>query len=184
MAGHEIIQLNPFILEEDIQRIQHSITKIKKERSHIKLKNHLISLFDPHLFQQNIYLYDEFEIIRLIGDKMVQLGFIENGGIDDIIGRERMSSTSFNNVAVPHSMHMNALKSAISIVLNDKPVKWGNNSIQIIALIALNKDERRIFRDIYDSFIKILSEPENVYLLLKSKNYNGFINSLLSLMEV
>lgn len=81
-----------------------------------------------------------------------------------------MSSTSFNNnVAVPHSMHMDALKSSISIVLNDKPVKWGNNTVQIIALIALNKDERSIFRDIYDSFIKILSEPENVYLLLKSK---------------
>jgi lichenan operon transcriptional antiterminator len=115
---------------------------------------------------------------------LVQLGFIENGGIDDIIEREKMSSTSFNNnVAVPHSMQMNALKSAISIVLNDKPVNWGNSSVQIIALIALNKDERSIFRDIYDSFIKIISEPENVYLLLKSNNYDEFINNLLILME-
>ena len=184
LMGYELVSINPFILDEDIQRIQHSITKINKKRSRMKLKNHLISLFDPHLFQQNIYLNDEFEMIRFIGVKMVQLGFIEKGGIDDIIERETMSSTSFNNnVAVPHSMHMNALKSAISIVLNDKPVNWGNNSVQIIALIALNKDERSIFRDIYDSFIKILSEPENVYLLLKSKNYDEFINSLLSLME-
>ena len=184
LMGYELVSINPFILDEDIQRIQHSITKINKRRSRIKLKNHLISLFDPHLFQQNIYLNDEFEMIRFIGVKMVQLGFIEIGSIDDIIERETMSSTSFNNnVAVPHSMHMNALKSAISIVLNDKPVNWGNNSVQIIALIALNKDERSIFRDIYDSFIKILSEPENVYLLLKSKNYDEFINSLLSLME-
>ncbi|WP_110065824.1 PTS sugar transporter subunit IIA [Cytobacillus oceanisediminis] len=144
----------------------------------------LISLFDPHLFQHNIYLNSEFEIIRFLGDKLVQLGFIEKGGIDDIIEREKMSSTSFNNnVAVPHSMQMNALKSAISIVLNDKPVNWGNSSVQIIALIALNKDERSIFRDIYDSFIKIISEPENVYLLLKSNNYDEFINNLLILME-
>ncbi|TCP31210.1 BglG family transcriptional antiterminator [Scopulibacillus darangshiensis] len=184
LIGFEVIYLNPFILEEDILKIQNSINQIKKERSHIKLKNHLASLFDPHLFQQNIYLQDEFEMIRFIGEKMVQLGFIEPGGIYDIIEREKMSSTSFNNnVAVPHSMHMDALKSSISIVLNDKPVNWGNNSVQIIALIALNKDERSIFRDIYDSFIKILSEPENVYLLLKSKNYDGFINNLISLME-
>ncbi|MEH7096428.1 BglG family transcription antiterminator [Neobacillus vireti] len=184
LIGYELVSINPFILDEDIQKIQNSITKINKKRSRIKLKNHLISLFDPHLFQQNIYLNDEFEMIRFIGDKMVQLGFIEIGTIDDIIERETMSSTSFNNnVAVPHSMHMNALKSAISIVLNDKPVNWGNNSVQIIALIALNKGERSIFRDIYDSFIKILSEPENVYLLLKSKNYDEFINSLLSLMD-
>ena len=180
----EIVHLNPFFLEEDIQKIQHSITKINKKRSRMKLKKHLISLFDPHLFQQNIYLKDEFEMIRFIGDKLVQLGFIDEGGIDDIVEREKMSSTSFNNnVAVPHSMQMNALKSAISIVLNDKPVNWGNNSVQIIALIALNKDERSFFRDIYDSFIKILSEPENVYLLLKSKNYDEFINNLLSLMD-
>ncbi|OLS35412.1 transcription antiterminator [Bacillus sp. MRMR6] len=184
ITEHEMVHLNPFILEEDIQKIQQGITKINKKRSRTKLKNHLISLFDPHLFQHNIYLNNEFEIIRFLGDKLVQLGFIENRGIDDIIERERMSSTSFNNnVAVPHSMQMNAVKSAISIVLNDKPVNWGNHSVQIIALIALNKDERSIFRDIYDSFIKILSDPENVHLLLKSKTYDQFINNLLLLME-
>ncbi|MDQ0970479.1 lichenan operon transcriptional antiterminator [Neobacillus niacini] len=180
----EIVQLNPFFLEEDIQKIQHGIAKIYKKHSRTKLKKHLISLFDPHLFQHNIYLKNEFEMIRFLGDKLVQLGFIEKGSIDDIIEREKMSSTSFNNnVAVPHSMQMNALKSAISIVLNDKPVNWGSNSVQIIALIALNKEERNIFRDTYDSFIKILSEPENVYLLLRSNNYDKFINTLLLLME-
>lgn len=184
ITEHEIVHVNPFFLEEDMQKIQYIITKINKKRSRMKLKNHLIRLFDPKLFQHNIYLKDEFEMIRFIGGKLVQSGYMEEGGIDDIIEREKMSSTSFNNnVAVPHSMQMNALKSAISIVLNDKPVKWGNHSVQIIALIALNKEERSIFRDVYDSFIKILSEPENVYLLLKSNNYDGFINNLLLLME-
>jgi len=184
LAGREVIHINPFIMEEDIQRIQNSISEIKKERHHMKLKNHLMSLFDPHLFQQNVYLNDEFEMIRFLGEKMVELGYIDTSGINDIIEREKLSSTSFNNnVAVPHSMHMNALKSSISIVLNEKPVKWGNNKIQIVALIALNKEERSIFRDIYDSFIKVLSEPENVFQLLKSKHYEEFINSLLSLMK-
>lgn len=184
VKGPEIVSINPFLLEEDIQKIQHSISKISKKRSRMMLKNHLISLFDPLLFQQNIYLNSEFEMIKFIGGKLVQFGFIENEGIDEIIEREKMSSTSFNNnVAVPHSIHMNALKSAISIVLNEKPINWGTHSVQIIALIALNKDERSIFRDIYDSFIKILSETENVYLLLKSKNYDEFINNLLLLME-
>lgn len=184
LAGHEIVHVNPFMLEDDIQKIHQRILKLKKERSRQKLKHHLISLFDPHLFQHNVYLDNEFEMIRSIGEKMVELGFVENGFIGDVIERENMSSTSFdNNVAVPHSMHMNALKSSISIVLNDKPVKWGNHSVQIIALIAINKDERSIFRDIYDSFIRILSEPENVYMLLKSRNYDEFINYLLTLME-
>ena len=80
-------------------------------------------------------------------------------------------------------MQMNAIRSLISIVLNEKPLKWGNYTVQIIALIAINKSERKVFRDIYDNFIRIISEPENVHILLQSKNYDEFINSLLSLME-
>lgn len=52
LMGREAIHLNPFIMEEDIQRIQNSITKIKKERSHHMLKSHLISLFDPIYFNK------------------------------------------------------------------------------------------------------------------------------------
>ncbi len=180
----KVIQISPFLAEDDIEKVHQAILMFKQNKKRNKLRKHLIKLFNPQLFQRNIYLKNEFEMIKDIGEKMAKLGFINERHIEDIIQREKMSSTAFNNnVAVPHSIHMNALKSSISIILNDKPSQWGNHTVQIIALIAINKSERKLFRDVYDSFIKIISEPKNVHLLLQSKNYHTFIESLLLLME-
>ncbi|MED1471623.1 BglG family transcription antiterminator [Bacillus salipaludis] len=182
--NREIIRVNPFLTEEDIGEIYQFILRVKKRQSRFKLRDQLINLFDPHLFQQNVYLENEFAMIKYMGEKMVKLGFIEHEFIDDVMEREKMSSTAFNNnVAVPHSLHMDAIRSSISILINEKSLKWGKDTVQIVALIAINKNERKIFRDVYDSFIRIISEPENVHRLLQSKNYEAFIETLLSLME-
>src|SRR5699024_12679762 len=62
--------------------------------------------------------------------------------IKDVIKREKMSSTAFNNiVAVPHSLHMDASSSCISIYIPEHPIKWGNSdNIRLIALIAMDKN--------------------------------------------
>ncbi|WP_042147956.1 BglG family transcription antiterminator [Paucisalibacillus sp. EB02] len=180
----EVIHVNPILTEDDLENIHQTVVQLKRAKYRNNLKEQLFNLFDPHLFQRNIYFDNEFKMIRYIGERMNQLGFIQEEYIDEVIEREKMSSTAFNNnVAVPHSMQMNAIRSSISIVLNEKPLKWGSHTVQIIALIAINKSERKVFRDIYDNFIRIISEPENVHLLLQSKNYDSFIDSLLSLME-
>lgn len=180
----DLIVVPPFLTERDIDLINEKIIGCKRKKEHLYLKRQLIQLFNPHIFNQNLYLPDAFEMIKCIGSKMVDYGFINASYIDDVIEREKMSSTVFNNnVAVPHSMHMNALKSSISMVINDKPVKWGGHSVQIIALIAFNKKERDLFIDIFDNFIRIISEPENVEQLIHSRDYNDFIDTLASLMK-
>ncbi len=43
-----------------------------------------------------------------------------------------MSSTAFNNnVAIPHSMKMDALKTGVCLIVNDKPVKWGEEKFRL-----------------------------------------------------
>ncbi|MBR0599790.1 BglG family transcription antiterminator [Sinanaerobacter chloroacetimidivorans] len=183
-TGAEVIVVSPFLKETEIDLINSRVLQLKKKKEHNRLKKQLIQLFNPQIFHQNLYRPDVFQMIQSIGAKMVECGFIEENYIDDVIEREKMSSTVFNNnVAVPHSMHMNAIKSSISIVINDKPVEWGNQRAQIIALIAFNKKERDIFVDIFDHFIRIISEPENVQKLIHSKNYDHFIDILISLIE-
>src|SRR5699024_11294030 len=103
----------------------------------------------------------------------------------DVIKRENMSSTAFNNiVAVPHSLHMNSLSSCISIYIPSEPIKWGNSdNVRLVALIAMDKNNRKIYLDIYDQFIKILSNPSNITTLIESKDYQDFIEILYDLMD-
>ncbi|GAE03261.1 hypothetical protein CBO05C_2951 [Clostridium botulinum B str. Osaka05] len=179
----DVIIVPPFLTEREIDNINNKILNFKRKKEQFYLKKQLIQLFNPHIFYENLYLNDAFEMIEYIGKEMVEYGFVKESYIDDVIERERMSYTVFNNnVAVPHSMHMNALKSSISIVINHKPVKWGEHHVQIIAMIAFNKKERNLFVDIFDNFIRIISEPENVEKLIRSTDYSTFINTLASLM--
>src|SRR5699024_6295723 len=116
---------------------------------------------------------------------MLRRSLVSEKFIDDVIKREKLSSTAFNNiVAVPHSMQINARKSSIAILINDKSTSWGDSEgIQLISLIAMNKDKRKIYRNIYDDYIKVLAETKNATALTKCKNYYSFIEKLSQLIE-
>src|SRR5690625_2356224 len=117
-------------------------------------------------------------------DKLKKYQYVNDEYIQSIIEREKMSSTAFNNiVAVPHSMKMNACKTSISIIINDEPQFWVDSHVHIIALITINENERKAFRYIFDSFIKVLSEVTNTHLLIQSEDYDTFIKNLSTMMK-
>lgn len=178
------IRISPFVKQDDINAIKLVITRIKKGKTVSYLKKQLMGLFDSRLFERNKYFNDKIEVIRYLGEKMVRLDMVSRGFINDVIKRENLSSTAFNNVAVPHSMQMNAEESSIAILINDNPMNWGDNEgIQVISLIAMNKNKRKIYRDIFDDYIKVLAEPGNAKALSECENYDSFIEKLSQLIE-
>jgi len=183
--SQQYMLISPFLIEEDINAINKKISNIKKNRETSHFKKQLIGLFDINLFEKNKYFNNKFDVIRYLGKKMVQQNIVSNDFIQDVINREQLSSTAFNNiVAVPHSMHMNAKNSSISILINDKPMFWGDHEgVQLISLIAMNKNKRKVYKDIYEDYIKVLAEPSNAKSLAKSENYDSFIEKLSQFIE-
>ena len=184
IADIELIQINPFLTEADQSKIIAKISEMKKRRYFNNMKSYLGQYFEPSLFKKNIYFEDEIKMIRFLGEELVELDRIDQNYVESIIEREKISSTAFNHiVAVPHSMKMNGKRTSISIVINDKPVKWGESTVQIIAMIVMNREERKEFRSIFDSFIEVLSESKNANKMIESKNYEDFIRILSELMK-
>ena len=70
-----------------------------------------------------------------------------------------MSSTAFEDAAVPHSLGDNAKKSFISVVLCPDGMQWGVHEVHIVTLLGVHDDSRQIFAQIFDQLIEILSEP-------------------------
>lgn len=73
-----------------------------------------------------------------------------------------MSSTAFHNVTVPHSLSKDIKRSFISISIHQIPISWEQHSINMIAFIGVHEVDRRIFAEVFDELIEILSEPANV----------------------
>ncbi|WP_194165671.1 transcription antiterminator [Oceanobacillus sp. CFH 90083] len=180
------VLINTFMDADDILKIQMQINKIKHEKKQQQIKQNLISLFDKRLFiLSNEAFKNEFEVIRFITNKMTSLQLVKQNFAQDVIKRENLSSTAFNNiVAVPHSINMDALQTTIAVLIPKHPIQWGNASnIKIVSLIAMNYKERNIYRDIYDEYIKILSNPENVNKLAYSSSYEEFIDQLIDFID-
>ena len=95
-----------------------------------------------------------------------------------------MSSTAFNDiVAIPHAMEMTANKTAIVIIINKQPITWGNNRANIIILLALSKNDLEQFYDIFDSLINLFSNTGYVSSLIKTSDYNEFVNLIVELLN-
>ncbi|HCQ5483502.1 TPA: transcription antiterminator [Clostridioides difficile] len=178
------VYVNPYLNRKDYDNIQSKFIQIKDKKNILTVQNHLEMYFSESLFMKNIYLDSAKDYIRFMGNILYENKYVKPNYIDDVLIREKMSSTAFNNnVAIPHSMKMDALKTGVCLIVNDKPVKWGEEKVQIIAMIPINEKEKEKFNYIFESFIEILSEWNNVKELTKADNYSSFMNRIAYLIQ-
>lgn len=178
------IKIDPLLSNDNYIKIDQSIQKINEYKNKSIVRQAVIKCFDRELFSKNIYFKDEFDTIQYMGKKVVRKGLVNEDFIESAIKREKLSSTAFGyNFAIPHALDMTAKRTVISVLINDKPIKWGENYVQLVFLISVNKKDRNDFMKLYDSIISILSKEENVKLLVKSNNYEDFIDYILQLFQ-
>ncbi|HBF7898589.1 PTS sugar transporter subunit IIA [Clostridioides difficile] len=176
------VYVNPYLNRKDYDNIQSKFIQIKDRKNILTVQNHLEMYFSESLFMKNIYLDSSKDYIKFMGNILYENKYVKPNYIDDVLIREKMSSTAFNNnVAIPHSMKMDALKTGVCLIINDKPVKWGEEKVQIIAMIPINEKEK--FNYIFESFIEILSEWNNIKELTKADNYSSFMNRIAYLIQ-
>jgi len=178
------IFVHPFITKENYEQIQKLIVRLSERRNILSVKNYLEMFFDEDLFLKNIYLNSAEDYIKFMSQRLYEKHYVKEGYCDSVLEREKMSSTAFNNnVAVPHAMTMDANHTGICIIINEKPVSWGEEKVQIITMIAINKTERQLFSHVFESFINILSEWDNIKELTKAMDYQDFVNKITHLMD-
>lgn len=179
-----VVVVSPFISDEDINNINAKLAVIKKAKKQKRIEGYLKSLFSNSLFKKNFHLENEYAMIKKLTNEVIDLGYANPEFYEEVEQREKMSPTSFGNlVAVPHSLKHNAYKSFISVVINEKPMKWGTQYVNIIVLIGISETDRSTFRDVFDILIEILSEPKNIQKLINCNDYDEFLITITNMME-
>lgn len=177
------VTVNPFLTEKDIRNIREAVEQISHQKRNNALKSYLMNFFNEKLFYKNPSFIEREGAIKIMSEDLVSLNYAEDSLFEEVMSREKLSSTAFSNVAVPHSLSKNANTSFISIALSEKPIKWGNHNVHIIALIGISSDSRKLFSEVFDEIIDILSEPAHVSELIKCNDFNDFINKIKQLMS-
>ncbi|WP_332634029.1 PTS sugar transporter subunit IIA [Halalkalibacter flavus] len=122
----------------------------------------------PILAKQNILLNKEVDTkenaIKMTGELLVDLGYVEPSYIDRMLEREELTSTYMGNfVAIPHGTEegkASVKESGIAIIQVPNGVEFGvGNEVKLLIGIAGKGDEHL---DILSQIAIVCSEEENV----------------------
>jgi lichenan operon transcriptional antiterminator len=176
--------VSPFPTEDDLERVRAEVARLRRGRRRARLPSTLSRTIGPDLFVRGVGGREREDVIRLLGERLIAAGVIDDAYVAGALERERMSSTAFTDLlAVPHAMTMSASRSAIAIAIDEHPVEWGDANVHVIALIAFAEGGRAEFQAMFDQFVEAFSEPENVRRLVRGAlDYPGLLAELSGIM--
>ena len=183
--AENVVVIQPFLTEGDVDAIRKAISRLRRHRRRQQIKDDLLRYFDKDLFLRNHPAADEFEMIRTLGALMVDRGVIDESYVEGAIERELLSSTAFTDtIAVPHAMAMTASHTSIAIAVNETPMPWGENRVNVVALIAFSASGRATFQTVFDQIVDVFSERGQVLeLIRKSTDFGAFIEELVHVID-
>ena len=179
LPNNQYILIHNLLLEDDMQKIKKKIDSIKARKNLEFVTDYLDDFFEEDLFETEHYFTDELQAIRYMAEKVVKRGFADQTFIEGIIDREKIASTSFDNgIAIPHSMTSDTFKNCAVVIINKKPIIWGNYPVRMMILIGINKNHRQSFKDLYTKLLEVLDDPKTLEQLLNCGSYKKLITTL------
>lgn len=178
-----LIQISPFFTEKDVQTVRRQLADIKIEKRRKQFQEYLEYLIIPEFFEKRSDLTDYRDIIHHMVGKMTALGYVDEDFEEDIYAREHLSTTAFQDFAIPHAMKMRAHKTGINVLISESPIKWNEKRVHIVLMLCFNREERYIFNEIFEPLTIVLSSRENIKRLVQAGDYQEFIGMLVNFIE-
>ncbi len=100
----------------DAESIRALTTRIRRDKRRHAFRQHLEALVTPELFEYSESITTREDATAHMSAKLERTGYVEKEYEREIWERERLSSTAFGSVAVPHALVPRANASSISIL--------------------------------------------------------------------
>lgn len=173
----ELIKIPPFGIDKYSPHIAQKITQIEHEKKKIFLKDNVGDFFSKELFLADEECSNSKEAIIRLANRMLNNGIVNETFLSSVFARENASSTAFGIVALPHSIHMDAAKTAVAMMVNPLGIDWNErNDVKIVIMIAINKYERVLYQDFYNSLVELFSDEKVLNSISKIKTISEFFD--------
>lgn len=175
------VLLSPFNMNYEKNKIMDAIIKIENKKKGNIIADNISLYFNPELFYiMNDKSACKEDIIELLADQMISLGYVASDFKEEVWKRENASSTAFMNIAIPHPMKMSAYKTSIAVAICPKGVKWTDSrNVNVIFMIAFNKLDNKHFHELYESLISLVNEQDVISEIKRCKDFDDFKNIII-----
>lgn len=170
--------ISSFLLSNDVTKLQKAIREIKLELRSKNLKEGLKQFTSGNNFYIDNKHKDFKEVIAELSDKMERSGIVGKDFEKKLLEREKISSTAFGLVAIPHAIDYDSKSSQWFIYINPKGVDWLGQKIYLVFALAYSSNDNDEFRKVFDELSTIVIDDKKVTNLINSKNYSDFVNRI------
>lgn len=172
------VHISSYLNNKDIFVISKKIEDVLKARVKSKVESKLKTMFRESLFFFNRRFDNNFDAISEMSDSLEIEGCVDSEFKVKLYEREKVSPSSFLNIAMPHPLEMCALKSGIAVSIHPSPLDWNGNKVNIIFMLAIHIEDNLFFKDIFDFITEVISEEKRLKKILECKTFDEFIETL------
>lgn len=171
------IQISFFMTHEDEAKIRSSISLLTQK----KLKKEYEIYLDRIITKEHFYTNKEFETVeatlKFLADDLYQSKNVEEAFYESLMKRESFSPTSFAyGFAIPHALDSSLVyQSNISIMILNKPLKWGDYEVSIIFLLAVDRYDNHILTLFFEWITSLYTDIPSLTKVLHCKSYEEFM---------
>ncbi|MBT2655158.1 PRD domain-containing protein [Bacillus sp. ISL-18] len=174
------VLINPLFTSMDQNKVASKINEIKETRRKDSFKRNLGTITGEQLFDIIHSEGTREDTLTRICEIMEQREFVDTGFLTNVLEREAMSSTAFGRIAIPHAIKMNAKKTGMFVLINEKGIEWGDLTVYVVLLFSVSKDDRRLFHDVVDALAAIFNEDGNISRVMNAVDYQSFVDLLVA----
>lgn len=150
--------------------------KIAFENSNL---DEIYNIFLNSIFAKDIVFKNKDEALKYIAEKIsIKSKFSSCKALKQLLDREKMGQTSFDNIAIPHIFDQVDGKSYSIIIILKRPIDWDGRKIRLIYSLVIGKDmgDMKLY---YDKLGNFLSNKNLISESLTADDKIKFMNIFL-----
>lgn len=187
-----VITLDSFVLLEDVEVYRmdklpeiKDIEKLNNVIHIIRMNRRVSKILDTYIQKEDVTIYNKScqisDVLKDLSKRLEKRGCIEDAQkfYEDVLLRENNYPTNIGmNVMVPHALFTFAKKTGIEVAVLKSPIVHHDANIQIVFLLALEKQRNDEMNLLFQFFNQIVSHRKYMNQLIHSNSDFEFIRNL------
>lgn len=171
-------KFNKSVIYVDVIFSKRDLNKLKIAFDNSNL-DEIYNIFFNSIFVKDIVFKNKDEALKYIAEKIsIKSKFSSGKALKQLLDREKMGQTSFDNIAIPHIFDQVDGKSYSIIIILKKPIDWDGRKIRLIYSLVIGKDmgDMKLY---YDKLGNFLSNKNLISESLTADDKIKFMNIFL-----
>lgn len=173
-SAYQTVTISPFMTAREKRHIMDVIEQQQARNQRDFLDQYFDIYFDENSFFRFSSSMQQHEVIAEMCTRLERQGLVPTSFRAHVFEREAAASTAFGEVAIPHSVYMEAKQTTFSIGLAKDPISWGTHHVRLVILTAISQRDQHRFMRLYDALITMFGDEKMVNTLSGFETFGQF----------